>query len=179
LRRLTSFTSITRRIALRRLGGGGAHRHVAGHHGDLGLEVDAPGLVGHHRVARADEAVRAALVHQRVGVERGRHLGVARLAHQLDVVDVGRAVGPLVGARQRRGAGGLVEGLGVDRAAVERLVHLAQLRLAGLPVVERGLQAAGDRRHRTAAGEIAADDDQGAVAAALLEGGEFHLNISL
>ena len=52
----------------------------------------------------AEKGVRAALVHQRIGPEARRHLGAARLAHQLDMVHVGRAVGPLIGARQRRRA---------------------------------------------------------------------------
>ena len=82
-----------------------AHRHVVGDDRDLGLEIDAPGLVGHRdRIARAEERVGAALVHQRIGPEARRHLRAARLAHQLDVVHVGRAVGPLIGARQGRGA---------------------------------------------------------------------------
>jgi hypothetical protein len=57
--------------AVQRLLGRGAHRHVAGDHGQLGLEVDAPassaktGVVG-----RAQEVVAAALVHQRVGAQK-------------------------------------------------------------------------------------------------------------
>ena len=104
LRRLTSLTSISephlRLGRLRRR----SHRHVAGDHRDLGFEVDAPGFVGEARCRRigAEKAVGAALVHQRIGPELGRHRRAARLAHQLDVVDVGRAVRPLIRARQRR-----------------------------------------------------------------------------
>ena len=66
----TSLTSMTRRIAASASSRRRAHRHVAGDHGDLGLQVDAPGFVGQRdRVARAEEAVRAALVHQRIGPE--------------------------------------------------------------------------------------------------------------
>jgi hypothetical protein len=62
--------------------GRGAHPHVAGNHGHLGLEVDAEGLAGADDIVlRPDEVVRAALVHQRVGPELGWHLGAARLAH--------------------------------------------------------------------------------------------------
>ena len=58
-------------------------------------------LVGQRdRIARGQHAVRAALVHQRVGPEGLGHLGAARLPHQFDVVHIGRAVGPLIGARQ-------------------------------------------------------------------------------
>jgi hypothetical protein len=71
---------------------------------------------GQDRVARADKGVRAALVHQRVGPERLRQLGTARLAHQFDVIDVGRAIGPLVGARQRRMAGAWSNGIGSLKA---------------------------------------------------------------
>ena len=52
----------------------------------------------------AEQIVRAALVDERIGPERRRHLRAARLAHQLDVIHVGAAVGPVIGARQRRGA---------------------------------------------------------------------------
>ena len=81
----------------------GSHRHVVDDDGDLAFHVDAPGFVGHHdRRARRQEAVGAALVHQRIGPEARRHLRAARLAHQFDMVDVCRAVDPLVSAGQRR-----------------------------------------------------------------------------
>ena len=87
-----------------------AHRHVAGNHGDFPLQVDAPALVGKlDGIARAQKGVRAALVHQRIAPEARRHLGAAGAAHQFHVVDIGRAVGPLVGSRQRRRAGAFVE----------------------------------------------------------------------
>jgi hypothetical protein len=90
------------------------HADVARDHRDLRLEVDAPvdrtecGLV-----AGAEEVVAAALVHQRVLVERGGYLGLACTAHQLHVVDEGRTIGPLVGAWQRRHAQARVEGEGM------------------------------------------------------------------
>jgi hypothetical protein len=91
---------------LRALLGRCRQRHVAGDHRHLGLEIDAPGFVtGQYRIAGSGEAVRTALVHQRIGPELGRQLGAARLAHQFDVIDVGRAIGPLVGARQGAGTG--------------------------------------------------------------------------
>ena len=83
--------------------GADAGRDRVGDHRDLGLEVDAPRLLGgDNGVVRPEKPVRAALVHQRLGPERIRQLGAARLAHQLDMVDVGAAVGPLEGARQGR-----------------------------------------------------------------------------
>ena len=71
-------------------------------------------------------------------------------------------------------AGGLVERLAFDGAAVQGFVGQAQLRLGAGPVVQRGLQGAGDGRDGAAAHQVAADDDECAVTAALLEGGEFH-----
>ena len=117
LRSDTSLTSITSRIAAAASSRDAAHRHVAGDHRDLGLEVDAPGFGRHRdRLARTEERVGAALVHQRIGPERRRHLGAAGSADELDVVHIGRAVGPLIGARQRRGAIVLVEAEGGHRA---------------------------------------------------------------
>ena len=69
--------------------------------------------------------------------------------------------------------------LALDGAAVQRLVDLAQLRLDRGPVVHGGQHGAGDGGYGAAALQVTADDHQGAVTAALLEGGEFHLNISL
>ena len=48
----------------------------------------------------AEHLVGAALVHQRIGPEALRHLRAARFPHQLDMVHIGRAVRPLIGARQ-------------------------------------------------------------------------------
>ena len=68
-----------------------------------------------------------------------------------------------------------IERLGAGRLArIERIGHLLELGRATLPVVQRGLQRARDGGDGLAAGEVAADDDERAVAAALLEGGEFH-----
>ena len=84
---------------LRRVRLGDAHRHIVGDAGDLALHVHAPGRIAQRNVlARGEEAVAAALVHQRIMVEALGHLGAARLADQLDVVDVGAPVGPLIGA---------------------------------------------------------------------------------
>ena len=71
------------------------------------------------------KAVRAALIHQRIGPERRRHLRAARLAHQFDMRDVGRAVGPLIGARQRRCAVVRVERRGaVGACLVQEIVDV-------------------------------------------------------
>src|SRR5690606_13054159 len=69
----------------------------------------------------------------------------------------------------------LDEGLGlVGSAGVQALVHFPELRRRLIPVVQRALQRAGDLRDGLAGDQVAADDDQRAVAAAGLEGGEFH-----
>ena len=132
-------------------------------------------LRGDDVVARAEEVVAAALVHQRVGPEARRHLGVARPADQLDVVDEGRAVGPLVGARQRRHAARRLEGERVARlAVVERGRQVLELRRQEVPVVEDLLQARRDRAGIVGGREVARDDDELAVARAVLVGGELH-----
>ena len=131
----------------------GTHGHVVGDHRDLGLEIDAPGFVGErHVVARAEQIVRAALVDQRIGPERGRHFRATRLAHQLHVIDVGAAVHPVIGARQRRGALSDVEGHGARqrRAGFQRGGALGEPRRECVPVVERRLQRR--RRCRAPAG---------------------------
>ena len=51
---------------------------------------------------RAEQHARAALVDERIGSQRLRRLGAARLAHEDHVVEERRAVDPLVRARQRR-----------------------------------------------------------------------------
>src|SRR3546814_3878622 len=68
-------------------------RHVTGDDDDFGLEVAAPILVLQgNRVARPQEAVRSALIHQRIVPEAVGHRGAARLPHQRDVVHISRAV---------------------------------------------------------------------------------------
>ena len=162
--------------AVERLLGTRAHLHVAGDDRDLGFEVDAHRFAGHrHHVHRAEKIVAAALVHQRVDVEAFWHLGIARLAHQFDVVEVGRTVGPLVGPWQRRHALRRVERKRMACAAlVERVVQVLQLRAHEAPVVEHLLQPAGDAGGVVGEREVAGHDDQLPVAGAVLQGGEFH-----
>ena len=142
----------------------------------FGFEVDAPVGAGKDGVvARADEVIAAALVHQRVFVKAGRHLGAARLAHQFHMVEVCRAVGPLVGARQGRHELPRVKRKGVPRlAAVERGVEVFELRRDEVPVVQHLLQRAGDAAGVVRTGHVARDDDQEPVARAVLQGSEFH-----
>ena len=108
--------------------------------------------------------------------KRRRHLGVARPPHQLDVVDERRAVGPLVGARQRRHAARRLEREGVPRLAVVRASRrqVLELRREEVPVVEHLLQARRDAAGIVGGREVARDDDELAVARAVLVGGELH-----
>ena len=99
-------------------------------HRDLGLEVDAKVLGGHHHiVARPQEIVATALVHQGVGVEGSWHLARSGSTHQLHMVDEGRTVRPLTGAGQRRHAACGIEGKSVaGLAVIEGVVQVLQLR---------------------------------------------------
>ena len=105
---------------LGRLRGGRGHGDVVDDHRDLALKVNAPVFAGQGDVfTRPQEAVRAALIHQRIAPEARRQRRAARAAHQFNVIDIGRTVGPLKGARQRRAAGRRIEG--DARRAVRRL----------------------------------------------------------
>jgi hypothetical protein len=157
-----------------RLLAGCAHGHIADDHGDLAFQIDAVFRARHRdRITRPQEAVRAALIHQRVGPEARRHLCPARLANQLDVIDVGRAVGPLVGARQRRRTVMLMKTEGWHRAVLELLGEIGELRPDAHPVIQRRLQRGRDDKGVRGVRQVRRDDDQAAVAA-MLERGEFH-----
>ena len=158
----------------RRLLAATGHRHIAEDHGDLRLEIDAVGLVDDFdRVRRPEERVRAALIHQRIGPERRRHFRAARLADEFHVVDVGRAVRPLEGARQRRGAFFRIEGEVRNAPGFERIGDLLQPRRGRVPIVERRLQGRHHVRGIRRSRKIARDDEQLPIAA-VLERGELH-----
>jgi hypothetical protein len=153
----------------------GAHRHVVDDHRDLALHVDAEGLVGDaDRLARGEEGVRAALIDQRVGPELRRHLGAAGLSHQFHVVHIGRAVGPLVGARQGRERVAFVEALDRLAAGLDAAGDEIEMRCDPRPVVEGALQRRRDVAHVRTPGDVLRDDDQPAVAGAVAERGELH-----
>ena len=92
-----------------------------------------------------EKRVRAAAVHERVGPERRGHLGAARLPHERDVVDVGRAVGPAEAARERRAAPGRIERDVGDASRLERVGDLPEPRLDGRPLLDGGPERRGDR----------------------------------
>src|SRR5215813_6151013 len=106
---------------------------------------------------------------------------------QLDVADIGRAIGPLVGARQRCHAA-----LGGKFAAVEARRSLAGGGLVELgrdpldlqdqvvPIVQQLLQGfePGDhRRGRHHPGEVARDDDEAPIPGAIAIGGDLHARL--
>ena len=98
--------------------GGGADRDITGDHRDLRLEIDAPGRSAKTASSWARAVVAAALVHTRVGVKSaGASLPRARLSSST-WFEEGRAVGPLVGAWQRRHALLRLEGEGMARLAL-------------------------------------------------------------
>ena len=127
--------------------------------------------------SRAEARVGSALVHQRVGPELPGHLRAARLADEFDVIDVGRAVGPLVGARQRRhrcvrGSRRSASEMPAPRSAPAEIA-----RSAGTTQSQSSCAACMVRRDfgdGDAAREIARHDDQLPVARAVLERGELH-----
>ena len=160
-----------------RVVGGDAHRHVVENDENLRLHVDSPRLVGKFDVVpRPDHRIRRALVHQRVRVEVLRHLRAARLADQLDMVEIGAAVDPLIGARQDGRALRRLEREGPRFARVHRGGEGFQPRRRIRPVVDRrlhrGRHGRGVRRPR----EIVAHRDEATVATAL-ERCELHASI--
>ena len=142
-----------------------AERHIVGHHRDLGLQVEAPLRVPQRDPCLwGEERIGAALVHERVRPERGRQLCATRSAHELHMVDIGRAVHPLVGPGQRRDAVGGAEGLAF--AGVEAGAEDVQERCDDRPVIERGLQGRCRGRRREHPLEVARYDDEPSVTTA-------------
>ena len=141
-------------------------RRVPGDDGDLAFHVTAPGRVTQRDIgARREKGVGAALIHQRIGPESGRHFGIAGLADQFDVIDIGRAVSPLEGARQRRQGLALMETLARDGLALQLVRQRAQGRLAAFPIIQRRLQRRGNLTRVGTPGQIMGDHDKAAVAA--------------
>src|SRR5690606_37162121 len=94
------------------------------------------------------------------------HRGATSLAHQFDVVDVGAAVGPVIGAWQRAVTGRLIEfESALFQPVIEPLIDRLQPGPGDGPVVQCSLQGNGDLWHDYGAGQIAGDHDQHAIAA--------------
>jgi hypothetical protein len=110
-----------------------------------------------------------------IGVEALRHLGATGTAHALDVRQVGAAVDELIGARHRRSQRLRVEvehAIGI--AGIERFVQGVQARRDVAPVLQSLLQGGGNAGGAHAVAQVARDNDQGAVAAAFLQGTKLH-----
>ena len=91
------------------------------------------------------------------------------------MVYIGRAVGPLVGARQRAFAIMFVEAEGRDGTDFDLFGELCKLRRIDSPIVERGLKRRHDASGIGAFCQVFRDDDKAAVAGAVPEGGKFHI----
>ena len=89
------------------------------------------------------------------------------------MIDVGRGVGPLERARQRRRACLRIEDEMRDAPSLERVGDLLEPRRGRVPFVERGLQGRHHVGRIRRARKIARDDDQAPVAA-MLERCELH-----
>ena len=157
-----------------RLLGRGRGAQVADDHGQFALEVGAPGRVGGDVLAPGEVAVRQALVDDRLGARRRRHLGAARAAHALHVRQVAAGIDPLVGARQRRQQRREFERLARGGVGVEPGRGRAQQGRRMLPIVECGLQGGCGFGHREAAPRIGRHHHELAVAPAVVQRREPH-----
>ena len=159
----------------RRVRCGGAERRVVEDDADLGLVVEPPRrIVELDRVARAEHVARAALVDQRIGLERRGRLGAPRAPHQDHVVEERRAVDPLVGARQRRAEPQRIDRDAIVVAAIELVGDRAQRRLRLGPVVERALQRRPALGRRRADLAVAAHHQEPAVSGAIAQRRKLH-----
>ncbi len=155
------------------------HRHVAGDDDHLALQVAAPAFIGQRdRIARPQKPVRSPLIHQRIVPEAVGQFGPARLADERDVIHIGRAVRPLIGARQRRGGVMFVEARTRDRFMVQVGRQIGERGCVCLPIVERGLERGGDMTRIRVPGQVVRHDDQLAVTT-LFQTGEFHAGLLL
>jgi hypothetical protein len=138
---------------------GGAHPDGASDDRDLRFEVDAPGGVAHDVVGGPEKPVRPALVHQRIGPERRRHLRPPCAPDKLHVVHISRSVEEL----ERAGQGG---------GAAFRTERFRRARRRDRITVERVLQPALLRR--PADREVARNDHQPPVRRSVLQRRDLH-----
>jgi hypothetical protein len=140
--------------------------HVARYNHDFGFHVAAPAFIGERNgIARPEEAIRSALIHQGVVPEAVRHIRRARLPDQCDMIHIGRAIRPLIGAGQWGHGFTLMEAH--HRNGFMRKVsrQVAQGRFDSVPLVERELEGRGDMASISIPGEIIRDDDKAAIPA--------------
>ena len=160
-----------------RLSGFGQRRalwDIAHHDNDFGFHIATPVFIGQrYGVACAEKAIRSALIHQRVMPETIRHLGIARLTDQRDMVHIGRAIGPLVCARKRCGGIAFMKTHHRNRLMRQVGSKVAQRRFQPVPVIQRRLKRWGDMGCVCAPGEIVRNDEEMAIAARF-ERSQFH-----
>ena len=165
--RLRSETSLTRtmsRIASAASSGVAPAGTSLGDDRNLGLEIDAVRLVrGRDRIARAEEAIGAALVDQRIGPEGLRHFRAPGFPDEFDMIHISRAVRPLIGAGQGACAIVLVEAERWDRAMLELFRKVGEARRDALPFVESALQGRHDEEGVRGPREIGGDHHEPAV----------------
>ena len=143
-----------------------AHWNVIRDDGQFGFHIDAVSFIRRdYRIARPDECIAAALIHERIFVETLGDSRAARFTNQLDVVEIGAAVQPLIGTRQRGLASGLVKGKTLGCARVEQFISRRELRREHIPLIQSGLHRrrniCGIGRHS----EVTRDNNQRAITA--------------
>ena len=153
-----------------------AHRDIVDDDAELPLEVDAVRLIRQGNVvARPEHVVGPALIHQRDALHIRNGRKIECLLHERAVVEERRAIAPLWRAGQRRRG---VTGVEIERvlrvAAVETIVESLQARRRHRPALDGGEERRGDRSCVKGARQVARDDDETSVLAAVLERGEFH-----
>ena len=152
----------------RRLVTRGPHRHIADDHRQLAFQIKPQiGIGKRDRITRAEECVGGPLVHQWLGGEILRQRQAASARDEIDVIEIGRSVQPLIGARQGRQGGAFVEPVGRKCADFEIMRQILQPGGDVLPIIQSRLQRVGDGAGGHAAGQITADDDQGSVTRAV------------
>ena len=153
-----------------------SHWHVANNHAELSLEIDAVRLVERRDlVVRAEHVVGATLIHQRDALDVRDRRQLECLLHQRPVIQERRAVAPLRRPRQRRGGLPWIEIEGaVQPAFVELFGQRLQAGRRHAPGLDRGEERRGDRPGIGGPRQVARDDDQTPVLAAVFERSEFH-----
>ena len=143
-----------------------AQRHIASHDHDFGFHVAAPIFIGQRDwVAGPEKSVRSALIHQRVVPEALGHLCIARLSDERDMVHIGRAVGPLIGAGERGRGIALMKAHHRNGFVRQIGCQVAQRRFKSVPVIERRLKRRRNMGGVCAPGEIIRNDKEVAIAA--------------
>jgi hypothetical protein len=107
-------------------------------------------------------------------------LRATRLAYQLDMIDVRGPVDPVICTRQRRHGTVWVEWSRSRHCAfLQSLGHFEELGTYTFPIIQRRLQCHGNLRDGDGLAQVAADDDQLAVARTVTQRCKLHLFFQL